>query len=237
MALRRAMTNMNANLACADHGEDRAPAPPAMRPSSTDTTIATDPTSRFPVTPSPPPRVNSPPIQAEGAPASALTTANWFEEVDQHSEGIQKAIRKIQSQISPLLRLPAIGDAPVSAMEAMKEAIGDLESKLDALSNVRVIKASFTTFPFNAWQWRQCDIRRRQLESCLIEHHVLVPPPPPDEQDQEQAQIDKYDMTDPPTLEELTEEWEKSHGEAWKKSGRKRPRMCWWDHHLDSDNI
>lgn len=230
------MTNMNANLASADHGEDRTPAPPAMIPSSIDTPIATDLTSRFPATPPPLPRVNSPPIQAEDAPASALTTANWFEEVDEHSEGIRKAIYEIQSQIPLLLRLLAVHDAPVSAMEAMNEAVSDLESRLDALSNVRVIKASFTAFPFNAWQWRQCDNVRRQLESCLIENRVLVPPPPPDEQDQQQAQIDMYDMTDLPTLKELAAEWEERHAEAWKKAGRKRPRLCWWDRYLGSDD-
>lgn len=231
MALRRAMLNMNASIVSTDRDEDRTPSPPPITrshaPSPVNTTADANLTPRR-LDAIPLPRVNSAPSITE-APVTALTTQNWFSEVDEHTEDVRDAIRDIRAQMYPLLRLPLLSDAPVSSLVSLDKAINNFANRLDSLSKLRTIKASFANFPRCAWQWRQCNHRRQQLEDCLIEHNILVPPPYPDEQEQYQRQIDVYDLDEPPTLEELTRQWEKDHEAAWRNSGRKRPRLCWYD--------
>lgn len=105
MAIRCAMMNMNTNPISAGHGEDLTPTPPAMRPShilapsSIHLTLDMDLTLHAPITHAPCPLVNSPSIKAKDALVPALTTKNWFHEVDKHAEGIQEAISNLHPRL------------------------------------------------------------------------------------------------------------------------------------------
>lgn len=69
-----------------------------------------------------------------------------------------------------------------------------------------------------------------------MENNSAIPPPYPDETEWYQAQIDIYNLDNPPTLVEITQEWNEKHKEAWEKTGRKRPRMAWYEVDLPEDD-
>lgn len=101
-------------------------------------------------------------------------------------------------------------------------------------SNVEILRGAFTTglnrlcsldvfmrtytpprsqdFEEWFWEWRACDKRRVQLERCLIEAGLPVPKPYEDERDEQQAQLTREHVNEPPTHAEWTDEWKERHG-------------------------
>lgn len=149
MALRRAISNMNAKIVSTDGEKDHTPTPPPIARSHAPSPIIKNPDANLtprPLAPSPLPVVDSLPSLPKGQ-TSALTTQNWFDEVDENSKGLRDAIYAIKSQTYLLLHLENLEDTPVSALVSLDQVIGDFERKLDKFSNLRTVNASFSSFP------------------------------------------------------------------------------------------